>query len=232
MRWAETWRGGYGAFVRSPETVERLAAAAERLVRRGAWPDEEAVYRLVAAADRLASAAMWMVAHMTYARRVDLSGAALPAEAFKASPEGHTGGSLNMAPAFVGYLLANALSGGTRSWIMGQGHCVAAVEAVNALTGDVSPGQKGRYDRSEASLSQLASDFYSYAIGPDGRPAVPLGSHSGPETAGAVSEGGYLGFAELEYVHMPLRGEGLVAFLSDGAFEEQRGSDWSPRWWR
>ena len=31
---------------------------------------------------------------------------------------------------------------------------------------------------------------------------------------------------------MPLRGERLVAFLSDGAFEEQRGSDWAPRWWR
>ena len=27
-------------------------------------------------------------------------------------------------------------------------------------------------------------------------------------------------------------GERLVAFLSDGAFEEQRGSDWAPRWWR
>ena len=45
-------------------------------------------------------------------------------------------------------------------------------------------------------------------------------------------EGGYLGFAELQYVHMPLPGERLVAFLSDGAFEEQRGSDWAPRWWR
>src|SRR5438067_1724356 len=30
----------------------------------------------------------------------------------------------------------------------------------------------------------------------------------------------------------PLAGERLVAFLSDGAFEEQRGSDWAPRWWR
>lgn len=92
MRWAETWRGGYGPFVRSPETVERLASAAGRLVRRGVWPDEESVYRLLAAADRLASAAMWLVAHMTYARRVDLSGSALPAEAFKAEPQGHTGG--------------------------------------------------------------------------------------------------------------------------------------------
>ena len=45
-------------------------------------------------------------------------------------------------------------------------------------------------------------------------------------------EGGYLGFAELQYVHMPLPGERLVAFLSDGAFEEQRGSDWASRWWR
>jgi phosphoketolase len=31
---------------------------------------------------------------------------------------------------------------------------------------------------------------------------------------------------------MPLPGERLVAFLSDGAFEEQRGPDWAPRWWR
>jgi phosphoketolase len=51
-------------------------------------------------------------------------------------------------------------------------------------------------------------------------------------TAGGIAEGGYLGFAELQYVHMPLPGERLVVFLSDGAFEEQRGSDWAPRWWR
>ena len=38
-----------------------------------------------------------------------------------------------------------------------------------------------------------------------------------------MAEGGYLGFSELQYVHMPLPGERLVAFLSDGAFEEQRG---------
>src|SRR4030042_836403 len=30
---------------------------------------------------------------------------------------------------------------------------------------------------------------------------------------------------------MPLPGERLVVFLSDGAFEEQRGSDWAARWW-
>jgi phosphoketolase len=175
---------------------------------------------------------MWTITHMTYARRVDLSGAPLPREAFKPDPQGHTGGSLNMAPAFVGYLLANAISGHTRAWLMGQGHCVAAIEAVNALTGDVSPRQRGRYDRTQAGLSRLVSDFYSYAIDPSGRPGVPLGSHAGPDTAGAVSEGGYLGFAGVQYVHMPLPGERLVAFLSDGAFEEQRGSDWSPRWWR
>ena len=45
-------------------------------------------------------------------------------------------------------------------------------------------------------------------------------------------EGGSLGFEELQYAHMPLPDQSLVAFLSDGAFEEQRGSDWTPRWWR
>lgn len=227
----EHWAAGYGVIQHAPETVGRIEALAERLCR-DAEASVERLYSPLAAADRLVSAGMWMVAHMTYAQRVDLTGADLPPDAFKATPEGHTGGSLNMVPAFVGYLTANALSGDTRSWVMGQGHCVAAVEAVNALTGDVSPAQRGRYDRSEAGLSRLAADFYSYAIGPDGRPAVPLGSHAGPTTAGAVSEGGYLGFAEVQYVHMPLPGESLVAFLSDGAFEEQRGSDWSPRWWR
>ena len=232
QNWTELWTPGYGALRRDQATVDRVDALAARLVTRRAWPDRESVYRVFAAADRLVSAAMWVVAHMTYADRVDLSGAALPADAFKAQPEGHTGGSLNMVPAFVGYLTANVLSGRTRAWMMGQGHCVAAIEAVNALTGDLSPRQKGRYDRTEAGLSNLVADFYSYAIGSDGRPAVPIGSHAGADTAGAISEGGYLGFAEVQYVHMPLRGESLVAFLSDGAFEEQRGSDWSPRWWR
>lgn len=221
------WQQGYGPIRHSNETIERVAALAA-----SDGVDGEALYRILAAADRLTSAAMWTVAHMTYAHRVDLSGAPLPADAFKTTPEGHTGGSLNMVPAFVGYLAANAITARTRSWMMGQGHSVAAIEAVNALTGDVSPAQRGRYDRSEKGLSQLAADFYSYAIDADGKAAVPLGSHAGPNTAGAISEGGYLGFAEVQYVHAPLPGESLVAFLSDGAFEEQRGSDWTPRWWR
>lgn len=223
----EAWRMGYGPIQHTPETVDRIAALAA-----SARLDLDILYTQLAAADRLASAAMWTVVHMTYATRVDLSGAPLPKEAFKRTPEGHTGGSLNMVAAFVGYLVANAITGKTRSWLMGQGHCVAAIEAINALTGDVSTAQKGRYDRSEAGLSRLAADFYSYAIDAEGRAAVPLGSHAGPNTAGAVSEGGYLGFAEVQYVHMPLPGESLVAFLSDGAFEEQRGSDWTARWWR
>lgn len=223
----DAWRNGYGLIQHRPETVERIGGLIS-----SSRVEPERLYAILAAADRLASAAMWVVVHMTYAKQVDLSGAPLSAEAFKSAPEGHTGGSLNMVPAFVGYLAANALSATTRSWMMGQGHCVAAIEAVNALTGDVSQAQKGRYDRSERGLSRLAADFYSYAIDGDGRPAVPLGSHAGPNTAGAISEGGYLGFAEVQYVHAPLPGESLVAFLSDGAFEEQRGSDWTPRWWR
>lgn len=226
------WSRGYGPFQHTAVTRERVAALVDALLADGHAAAPAGLWRLFAAADRLASAAAWLVVHMTYARRVDLGGAALPAADFKASPEGHTGGSLNMVPAFVGYLLANALSGTTRSWLMEQGHCVAAIEAINALTGDVSAAQAGRYDRSEAGLSRLVADFYSYAIGADGRPGVPLGSHAGPQTAGAIMEGGYLGFAGPQYVHMPLPGESLVAFLSDGAFEEQRGADWAPRWWR
>ena len=226
------WLDGYGPIQHSEQTRQRIATLGEQLVKDGRVADAEQFHAMLAAADRLTCAAMNVVAHMTYAERIDLHGKPLAAEDFKPTPEGHTGGALNMVPAFVGYLLANALTGKTRAWLMGQGHCVAAIEAINALTGDVSPAQQGRYDRSAEGLAQLCQDFYSYAIDEHGHPAVPLGSHAGPNTAGAISEGGYLGFAELQYIHMPLPGESLVAFLSDGAFEEQRGSDWAPRWWR
>jgi len=173
-----------------------------------------------------------LVVHMTYTNKVNFNGSALDADDFKSNPQGHTGGSLNMVPAYVGYMVANRLAGITRSWLMGQGHCVAAIDAVNVLLQNLYPEQSERYPLSDEGLTQLARDFYSYAIADDGRPGVPLGSHVNPHTAGGMIEGGYLGFAELQYVHMPLPGERLVAFLSDGAFEEQRGSDWASRWWR
>ena len=224
-----TWSRGYGVIHHDDQTQLRIHALAEGFVASHAAPSLAWVMEKLTAADRLASAAMWLVAHMTYARKVDLSGRPLESADFKSAPEGHTGGSLNMVPAYVGYLTANLLTGTTRSWIMGQGHCVAAIEAVNALVGNLSPAQQARYSRSAEGLTNLVTDFYSYAIGPDGQPSAPIGSHVNVHTAGGISEGGYLGFAEIEYVHMPLKGESLVAFLSDGAFEEQRGSDWSPR---
>lgn len=225
------WRSGYGVIQHTTETCDRIETLVDRL-SRGKQLSHRAIFEKLAAADRLTSAAMWLVVHMTYACKVDFSGRALESDDFKATPEGHTGGSLNMVPAYVGYLLANALTGKTRSWVMGQGHCVAAIDAVNVLTGNLLPEQASRYGCSAEGLTQLVRDFYSYAVGPDGRPAAPLGSHVHAYTAGGMSEGGYLGFAETGYVHMPLKGESLVAFLSDGAFEEQRGGDWSPRWWR
>lgn len=225
------WCDGYGVFRHSRETRRQAMAMARDLVSRGCQPDLPTVFAHLAALDRLASAGLWLVVHMTYANRVDPSGAELAAHDFKTKPEGHTGGALNMVPAYGAYLVLNALTGETRSWLMGQGHCVAAIDALNVLTGNLHPEQAARYSTPDG-LSRLASDFYSYRQRPDGGVAAPLGSHVGPHTAGGVLEGGYLGFAELQYAHMPLPGESLVAFLSDGAAEEQRGSDWVPRWWR
>jgi len=226
------WADGYGVIQHSDETQVRIFDLCQQLVCEGRFQQIEDVLDILSAADRLTSAAMWLVVHMTYSTKVDLSGNSLDAEDFKSNPQGHTGGSLNMVPAYVAYMVANRLTGITRSWLMGQGHCVAAIDAVNVLLQNLYPEQGERYPLSDEGLSQLAKDFYSYAITDDGCPGVPLGSHVNPHTAGGLIEGGYLGFAELQYVHMPLPGERLVAFLSDGAFEEQRGSDWASRWWR
>lgn len=227
----ENWRRGRGMVQHDALTCERVATMAEKVAASGSWSHEEIV-ELLMAADRLCNAGMWLTVHMTYARQVYLDGRELGPDDFKTHPEGHTGGALNMVPAYVGYLLANALSGRTRAWMMGQGHCVAAVDAVNVLMRNLEAEQEERYPLNDEGLSRLCQDFYSYEVAPDGQPAAPLGSHVNVFTAGGVSEGGYLGFAELQYVHMPLPGQELVAFLSDGAFEEQRGSDWAARWWR
>ncbi|MDF0749281.1 xylulose 5-phosphate 3-epimerase [Marinobacter sp. 71-i] len=227
----EHWRRGYGVIRHSEATCEQARALAKELVAAGHQPDTDTVFRKLAGLDRLASAGLWLVAHMTYTNRVDVAGNPLSPRDFKASPEGHTGGALNMVPAYAAYLALNNLTGQTRSWLMGQGHCVAAIDALNVLTGNLHPEQDARYWGDEG-LSRLVSDFYSYRQRPDGGMEAPLGSHVNAHTAGGIIEGGYLGFAELQYTHMPLPGESLVAFLSDGAAEEQRGSDWVPRWWR
>jgi phosphoketolase len=222
------WAAGYGAIRHTPSTRARVRAMVRALPALAA----QSVWEVLHAADRIASAGMWLVVHETYARTVYLDGRALGAEDFKPHPEGHTGGALNMVPAYTGYLAVNALTGFTRAWIMGQGHCVAAVDSVNLLVGNMTPAHAERYALTDAGLARYVQDFYSYRLGADGTPDSPLGSHVNAHTAGGLGEGGYLGFVELQYVHMPVRGERLVAFLSDGAFEEQRGSDWAPRWWR
>jgi phosphoketolase len=229
---ADRWAQGYGVIHHAPETQLRVFAMVEALRERGERGDGLDPYVVLHAADVVTNAVMWLVVHETYARNVYLDGRELTEGDFKPHPEGHTGGSLNMVPAYVGYFAVNALTGFTRSWLMGQGHCVAAIDSTNVLLENMGPAHGARYGLTDDGLTRYVRDFYSYRLNEQGLQDSPLGSHVNVHTAGGMVEGGYLGFSELQYVHMPLPGERLVAFLSDGAFEEQRGSDWTPRWWR
>jgi phosphoketolase len=226
------WLRGRGPIRHTPATRRRVRDLASSLARRRLGGDGAPFWEVLHAADTIASAAMWLVVHETYARSVYLDGRTLESSDFKPAPEGHTGGALNMVPAYAGYLAINALTGTTRAWVMGQGHCVAAIDSVNLLVGNMTPAHAERYDISDAGLTRYVRDFYSYRLRADGHQDSPLGSHVNAHTAGGLAEGGYLGCVELQWIHMPLPGEHLVVFLSDGAFEEQRGSDWAPRWWR
>jgi phosphoketolase len=229
---ADRWAAGYGPIQHTLETQARLMAMAEILTVRGTSGDGVPLFEVLYAADRVACAAMWLVAHETYARHVYLDGRDLAPEDFKPQPEGHTGGALNMVPAYTGYMAVDAITGQTRAWMMGQGHCVAAIDTVNLLLDNMTPAHAARYKVTDEGLTRYVRDFYAYQLRADGTQESPLGSHVNAHTAGGLAEGGYLGFVELHYVHAPLPGERLVVFLSDGAFEEQRGSDWAPRWWR
>lgn len=226
----QTWSKGYGVIQHQENTQAQVKTTIDKLASAGA--DTSQLIALFAAADRITNACMWLVVHQAYVRKIDLQGNSLSAEDFKEFPQGHVGGSLNMVPAYVGYMLANALSGITRSWIMGQGHCVAAIDSVNLILDNLLPEHAARYNLSAEGLTRFCTDFYSYQLNQQGLPDSPLGSHINSHTAGGSLEGGYLGFADLQYVHMPLPGENLIAFLSDGAFEEQRGADWAAHWWR
>ncbi len=228
----EEWRKGCGVIKHVPETIHRITKMMKTLSAEGTSSDGVPFYAMLAAADRVTNAAMWLAVNQTYARHIYTDGRDLIKDDFKKDPQGHLGGSLNMVPAYVGYMLANALAGRTRSWVMGQGHAVAAVDSVNLLLDNMTAGHAERYGLSDSGLTRFAQDFYSYRLNTEGRQASPLGSHVNPHTGGGHLEGGYLGFASVQYAHMPLPGESLVAFLSDGAFEEQRGADWTPRWWR
>ena len=220
---------GYGVIRHSDETQMRVRQLVHSLEGRDASGDAVCVYDLLMALDRVPGVGLWLVVHQIYARNVYLDGRSLDTEDFKVRPEGHTGGALNIVPAYAGYLGANVLSGQTRGWLMGQGHCVAAVDSLNLFVGNTTAAHAARYDVTDDRLTRYVKDFYSYRLGDNGRQDSPLGSHVNVHTAGGLAEGGYLGSAELQCVHMPLPGERLVAFLSDGAFEEQRGSDWAPR---
>ncbi|MBP8202451.1 MAG: xylulose 5-phosphate 3-epimerase, partial [Pseudomonas sp.] len=193
------WQRGYGPIEHGPQACAAVYRMAHQLVQAGLQADLASVYRHFHALDRLTAAGLWLVVHMTYAQRVRLDGVALVAEDFKVTPEGHTGGALNMVPAYAGYLALNNLTGETRGWLMGQGHCVAAIEALNLLTANQHPEQAARYSCDETGMSHLVADFYSYEQSASGQVSMPLGSHVNPHTAGGIDEGGYLGFAELQY---------------------------------
>ena len=226
------WAQGHGVIRHNDETQRRIKDLAEYLFAEHKIESLSLFYQCLQALDVITNQSMWLVAHMTYSKHVYLDGRPLCSEDFKQDPQGHTGGSLNMVPAFAGFLCANNLTGQHRDWLMGQGHCVAAIDALQLLTSQAKPERQQLFSLTDQGLTEFVRAFYSYEVSSNGKPASPLGSHVNVNTKGASIEGGYLGFAALQYVHQPLPDEHLVAFLSDGAFEEQRGSDWAARWWR
>ena len=226
------WAMGGGVIVHQPATQIQAHLMAESLLQKGLIPDTRYFFQRLQDLDCLTQQAMWLVVHMTYATRVYLDGRDFPPDAFKSHPRGHTGGALNMVPAYAGLLALNHFTRTPRDWIMGQGHCVAAIDALQLLTGTASPERRQQYPLTEDGISRFVAAAGNHRIDVGGVRAGTLSAHVNVHTAGARLEGGYLGFAGMQYAHMPLPGERLVAFLSDGAFEEQRGTDWAARWWR
>ena len=224
----QQWAEGYGVVRHCSDSARRVHELVSSLEAQG----RSDVPDMLAAADRLCNMGLWLTLHMIYARRVNLDGRPLGPEDFKRVPAAYAEEALAMVPVYVGYLLANALSGKTRGWLSGVAHCGAAIDAINVLTRNLDDEQLQRYPLTEAGLTQLCCDYSSFEVAPDGRPAAPVGSRLSAMTAGNASPGGCPGNADLQYVHMPLPGQELVALLSTSAFQSQTSADWAPQWWR
>jgi hypothetical protein len=100
------WAHGYGVIHHTAATRARVRETVARVGREGASGDGTDPWELLHALDRMSSAAMWLVVHETYARNVYLDARRLETADFKPRPEGHTGGALNIVPAYAGYLAA------------------------------------------------------------------------------------------------------------------------------
>ncbi|MEL7400014.1 MAG: xylulose 5-phosphate 3-epimerase, partial [Pseudomonadota bacterium] len=170
-RWAE----GCGMVKHEAATQLQVYELATALEEAGTIRNKAECYQKLAALDVLTNQAMWLVVHMTYAKHVFLDGRKLTASDFKRDPQGHTGGSLNMVPAYAAYMAVNSLTGIHRDWLMGQGHCVAAIDALQLLTGTALAERQNEYPLNDEGLSHFVQDFYNYRVRPDGKPLSPLG---------------------------------------------------------
>src|SRR5690606_15338127 len=90
------WRAGYGPFEHAPQTQAAVFRLAHQGGQASLQPGVDGVYRLRSAVGRLGSAGLGLVVHRPSARRGRVEGGRLEAEDFEETPEGHTGGDLNM----------------------------------------------------------------------------------------------------------------------------------------
>ncbi len=90
----ELWRRGYGVIQHSETTCDQARHMVSELVAAGLQPDTKSVYRKLASLDRLTSAGLWLVAHMTYTKRVDTSGTPCRPTTSKRTPRATRAGRL------------------------------------------------------------------------------------------------------------------------------------------
>ncbi|ALO45026.1 hypothetical protein [Pseudohongiella spirulinae] len=195
-------------------------------------PEQQNNAELLLAAERVSRMAKWLVINMTYARNVHLDGRPLTATDLKGRPAGNTSAALRYVPLYVGYLLANALSGKTRAWLMSCDAGSVAVDAVNVLIGNADESQLSCYSMSDEGLSRLCRDYFSDEVTLPESVHAANGSALRPHSAAALASGVHAGNTARQFVHMPLPGQELVVFLDQHDLGSQPGTDWGAYWWR
>lgn len=176
--------------------------------------------------------AKWLVINMAYARKVHLDGRPLTGADLKNTPAAYPSTALRYVPLYVGYLLANALSGKTRAWLMSCEDGSVAVEAVNILLGNVQDPQLLPCSLNDEGLSRLCRDYLSDDVASPGVVDALHGREPGSGSATAAAHQGHPGATALQFVHMPLPGQELVVFLDQQDLGTQPGIDWGAYWWR
>ena len=202
----DVWCRDQGAIEHSPEVQQAALSIAPKLLQQGLIKDLPQWFLFLHQLDVLCSQTAWLVLHMVAFKRLPID-THLENHDLKQPRAGSLLKSLSWVPACTAITAFNHLNKHASDWFSNDSDSVAALEAVQLLTGTATRNRKKTYPLTLKGLSALVSDFGQLSPG-----LLKPGPWVSPELGGAR-------FPATDDALVPLRQgageeESLVSYLT------------------